>query len=176
MSAQTQIQMDSFQHFTQLLKTHHRDMILYARTLTKERHHANDIAQEAFVLAWEHMDVFDVTRDFRAWMRGIIRNKWREWLRKSNKETSIDDETLEYFEATLKNWESLGLTGGPAIFQKLETCIEKLPTAMSEAISAFYSDGYSTEEAAEQVGCQPSTLRKRLERARQSLKSCIESE
>ncbi len=168
--------MDKLQHFTTLLQEHHRDMLLYARSLTKDPHHANDIAQDAFVSAWKNIDVFDITRDFPAWMRGIIRNKWREWLRKSNRETPLDEETLEYLENTLKNWEVIGLTGGPAIFQTLESCLQKLPEAMAEAVSNYYGEGYSTEEAAERIGCQPSALRKRLERARSALKSCIENQ
>lgn len=176
MHAQSQLHMDKLQQFTTLLQDHHRDMLIYARSLTKESHHAKDIAQDAFVSAWQNMDVFDVTRDFSAWMRGIIRNKWREWLRKSNKESPIDDETLEYLESTLKDWENLGLAGGPAIFQALENCLKKLPAPMNKAVSIYYKEGHSSDEAAALIGCQPSAFRKRLERARTSLKSCIENQ
>ncbi len=60
--------------------------LLYARTLAGEEHTARDLAQEAFLLAWQSWSKFDITRDFASWLRGIIRNKWREHCRKHSLE------------------------------------------------------------------------------------------
>ena len=174
MSAETQPDMTDIEHFSELLREHHRSLLVYARTLTHEEHHAKDIAQDAFVSAWQHIHVFDVTRDFPAWMRGIIRNKWREWLRKSKRTTTIDDAALEHFEAEMKLWEAMKLGGGPSVFLTLETCLGELPDALSSAVTAYYKDGYKSDEAAEVLNINSSTLRKRLERARSSLKTCIQ--
>lgn len=173
MSAQTHIKPNTVEHFSQLLRDHHRELLVYTRTLTGEEHHAKDITQDAFVTAWEHISVFDVTRDFAAWMRGIIRNKWREWLRKMKKTTSIDDEALEIFEAEIRVWEASSLHGGSTLFHQLEACIEKLPEALAQAIQTYYGDGYKSDEAAMQLSINSATLRKRLERARTNLKQCI---
>ena len=43
----------------------------------------------------EYTPVFDVTRDFGAWLRGIVRNKWRDHLRRHRREVDVDDATLE---------------------------------------------------------------------------------
>ena len=174
MKVDQQDEQSALQYFSELLKLHHRELLVYARTLTQEEHHAKDITQDAFVSAWEHIGVFDVTRDFGAWMRGIIRNKWREWLRKTKRVTSIDDAALESFEFDLQGWEAMKLNGGPSVFHKLEDCMKELPDTLTGAVKAFYGQGYTTDEAAEKLNINGATLRKRLERARQGLRQCIQ--
>jgi len=161
-------------YFVEQLRIHHREILVYARSLAKEQEAAKDIAQDAFVTAWEHLDVFDVTRDFGAWMRGIVRNKWREWLRLSKRSINVDDSTLEYFEAEMKSWEANRQRGGSSLFIALEACLSDLPETLSVAVKAFYRDDLDTKDAAEQVGVQHATFRKRLERARVALRNCIE--
>ncbi|MBG7606430.1 MAG: sigma-70 family RNA polymerase sigma factor [Verrucomicrobia bacterium] len=157
--------------FSILVKEHHRGLLAYARALTKEDHTSRDIVQDAFVVAWRNLETFDITRDFGSWMRGIVRNKWRESLRKNARETALDDETLEYLEADAKQWDGLRDQGG--VFTRLELCLKKLPENLADAVKAFYYDGYNGAEAATVLNVQSATLRKRLERARGGLRDCL---
>ena len=159
--------------FAMLAKEHHRSLLAYASALTKESHTSRDIVQDAFVVAWRNLDTFDVTRDFGSWMRGIVRNKWRESLRKNARQIALDEETLESLEADAREWDGLQDQGG--VLSKLEGCLKKLPDTLSEAVKAFYYDGHSGAEAASALDLQSSTLRKRLERARSGLRECLQS-
>jgi|TARA_B110000908_G_scaffold147941_1_gene180056 RNA polymerase sigma factor (sigma-70 family) len=159
--------------FAILVKEHHRGLLAYARALTKEDHTSRDIVQDAFVVAWRNLETFDVTRDFGSWMRGIIRNKWRESIRKNSRQVALDDETLECLEADAKHWDGLRDQGG--VFTRLELCLKKLPESLADAVKAFYYDGYSGEEAASALNVQSATLRKRLERARGGLRDCLQA-
>jgi len=109
---------------------------------------SRDIVQDAFVAAWKNLGTFDVTRDFGSWMRGIVRNKWRESLRKNSRQIALDEETLECLEADAREWDGFRDQGG--VFVKLEGCLKKLPETNA-------------------------TLRKRLERARTGLRECLQS-
>jgi len=159
--------------FSILVKEHHRSLLAYATALTKESHTSRDLVQDAFVVAWNNLDTFDVTRDFGSWMRGIVRNKWRESLRKSSRQIALDEETLESLEADAREWDVLPDQGG--VFSKLEGCLKKLPDTLSEAVKAFYYEGHSGDEAAAALDLQSATLRKRLERARSGLRECLQS-
>ncbi|WP_435893794.1 RNA polymerase sigma factor [Oceaniferula spumae] len=158
--------------FAILAKEHHRSLLAYATALTKESHTSRDIVQDAFVVAWRNLETFDVTRDFGSWMRGIVRNKWRESLRKNSRQISLDEETLECLEADAKQWDGLRDQGG--VFSKLEGCLKKLPDTLAEAVKAFYYDEKSGEEAARSLAVENATLRKRLERARSGLRECLQ--
>jgi len=74
--------------FSHLVKEHHQMALLYARTVSGHEHTARDLAQEAFLSGWQNWARFDVTRDFGSWIRGIIRNKWREHCRKNSRLSS----------------------------------------------------------------------------------------
>jgi len=174
MNAQMHLETTEKEDFSQLLTLHHRELLVYARTLTQNEAAAKDIAQDAFVTAWEKMSVFDVTKDFTSWMRGIIRNKWREWIRKNNRSVNHSEDELECYEAQLRQLESTRTDGGPSIYIRLESCLGKLPEGQLIAIQYQYRDGMKSEEAAEKLSINSSTLRKRVERARQALKQCMQ--
>ncbi|MFK7910917.1 MAG: RNA polymerase sigma factor [Akkermansiaceae bacterium] len=159
--------------FSVLAKEHHRSLLAYAQALTKETHNSRDIVQDAFVVAWRNLETFDVTRDFGSWMRGIVRNKWRETLRKNSRQLAVEDDVLECLEADARQWDGLRDEGG--VFNRLETCLKKLPDSLAEAVKAFYYDELSGEEAASVLRVQSATLRKRLERARGGLRDCLQA-
>ncbi len=159
--------------FSKLVRESHAELLVYARSLTREDTNSRDIVQDSFVVAWSNMNKFEVTRDFGSWMRGIIRNKWREYLRKNNRQVAMDDDVLESIEMEMRQWQSIRDDGGPTVFIKLEQCMSRLPETLMQAVKCFYYDGHSTDEAAEKLSIGGATLRKRLQRARVSLKDCI---
>ena len=159
--------------FSVLAREHHRSLIAYAQALTKETHTSRDIVQDAFVVAWRNLETFDVTRDYGSWMRGIVRNKWRETLRKNARQVTVDDDVLECLEADARQWDGLRDQGG--VFNRLEKCLKKLPENLAEAVKAFYYDELSGEEATSVLSVESATLRKRLERARDGLRECLQA-
>ncbi len=159
--------------FSELAREFHGEFLVYARSLTRDGTTSRDIVQDSFVAAWKNKDKFDITRDFGSWMRGIIRNKWREHLRKNSRSVALDDDLLESVEAEMRDWQSIRMDGGPSVFMRLEQCLSKLPETLSEAVKSFYYDGQSTDDAADELSIGGATLRKRLQRARASLKECM---
>ena len=176
MQAVAEIKLSKREAFSELAREHHRELLVYARALTREDHQSRDIVQESFVVAWQNMGKFDVTKDFGSWMRGIVRNKWKEQMRRNKRQIALDDGALEVMEAEMRTWQELRQDGGPSVFMKLEQCLEKLPEGLMLSVQSFYYEGCSTDEAAEKMEVSGATLRKRLERARQALKECLGGE
>jgi RNA polymerase sigma factor (sigma-70 family) len=159
--------------FADLVRAHHRELLVYATALTREPATARDIVQDAFVVAYEKRGVFDVTRDFGSWMRGIVRNKWREWLRR-NRRYDLGEPELARIDAAVAAWQSGRLHGESPLFAALEDCLAKLPEQLREAVAAYYYEGRSGDETAQHLGIAPAAVRKRLQRARILLKQCLE--
>lgn len=155
--------------FSQLAETHHRMAILYARALTHSEATARDIAQDAFLAAWKNWNKFDITRDFPTWLRGIIRNKWREHCRKHSKESQWDEQSLSELEASMQDIPQTNF------FDHLKECIQSLPEKLATPIQSYYYQTQSTAQSAKQLKLTESALRKRLQRARQTLKECLVS-
>lgn len=161
------------EEFMELVQTHHRELLVYARAITGEGHLSKDIAQDSFVVAWNNFEKFDVSKNFPSWLRGIVRNKWKEHLRRSKRQVALDDDVLEIMEVQMLSWDQLRTDGGAGVFIKLEACVSKLPEALAEVVKLFYYDESSTEEAAAKTDSTGAAVRKRLERARTALKECL---
>lgn len=159
--------------FTELVKLHHRDLLVYARALSRDSTTAADLVQDAFVVAFDKVKTFDVTRDFATWMRGIIRNKWREWLRK-NQKYELTDDLLAQIDADIASWQNQRLNDSNSIFDSLDQGLKRLPDTLRDAVIAFYYEGRNGDEIAEHLDIEPAAVRKRLQRARSILKQFLD--
>ncbi|MCB1202836.1 MAG: sigma-70 family RNA polymerase sigma factor [Verrucomicrobiae bacterium] len=160
-------------NFATLVRDHHRELLVYANALCGNSATARDIVQDAFIVAYEKFAIFDVTRDFGSWMRGIVRNKWREWLRR-NRRYDLGDHELARMDADIAVWQSKRLKDETPLFEALEECLSRLPETLRQTIEAYYYEGRSGDEAALRLGVEPAAVRKRLQRARTLLKQCLE--
>lgn len=148
--------------------------MVYARALVYDESAAADLVQDAFVAAWKNLGRFDVTRDFGTWMRGIVRNKWRDHCRKSGRNPEVTDADLEIMEVEVSQWEEARQDGAGQVFDRLEICMKRLPETLAAAVKAFYYDGLDGEGVAQTLEVNAATVRKRLERARSTLRECLD--
>lgn len=160
--------------FAILAREHHRGLLVYARALSRDEQTSGDLVQDAFLAAWKNLASFDVTRDFGAWMRGIVRNKWREYCRKAGREIGVDEQVLERWEAEFTLLDHAREEGRGEFFDWLEDCLQRLPASLLDVIRRFYYRRESGEESARALGIDPALVRKRLQRARESLRQCLE--
>jgi len=159
--------------FSDLIRDHHRSLLAYARVLAGQPERARELVQDAFVAAWQTIGKFDVTRDFGSWLRGIVRNKWREDCRKYRREVLLGDPELAQLEEAVRTWSACD--GEAGLLDRLAECRSKLPEALSTAIQAYYDEDRDGEGAAASISIPPATFRKRLERARAALRLCLET-
>ena len=157
------------QAFDILAREHHRGLLVFARALSRNDSTAADLVQDAFVTAWRNLANFDSTRDFGAWLRGIVRNKWREHCRLHAREVQLDEAALSQLEETLAPYAA----GDAELFARLAECRGKLPPPMAEALRVTYDEGRSSDEAATLLSMNAAAFRKRLERARDALRLCL---
>ena len=157
--------------FSEVVRENHAALCAYARVITGDGEKAREVVQDAFVAAWNNIGKFDVTRDISSWLRGIVRNKWREFCRKHAREVSLSEEKLELIEQKIVSLEA----DRPEVFDRLENCRERLPEKLAESVTTYYDDEIGTAEAARRLKIYPSTLRERRERARIALRDCLEA-
>ena len=157
--------------FSELVRDHHRGLIAYATALVRSEAAARDLVQDAFVAAWQSLERFQPGRDFGGWMRGIVRNKWREHCRRHRREVPLAEEALLSLEAPFA-----GTDGDGALFARLAECRSKLPEPMAAALRLTYEEGRSSDDAAALLSTTAAALRKRLERARDALRLCLSRE
>ena len=161
--------------FSCLMREHHRELLVFAGAVTRDRASAQDIVQDAFVSAWRRFGDFDESREFGAWMRGIVRNKIKDWFRNQQRlPLGISPESLEFveLEINIAAWQTTR-NEGAGVFEIVGDCVERLPFNFKAAVKRFYFEGLDSEQAAAALEISPTNLRKRLERARALLHECI---
>lgn len=139
-----------------------------ALAVTRDVCTSEDIAQEAFLNAWQHLERLQSPESFLPWLRQIARNLARDHLRKY-RNRPLDGANAELALA-------MAADPGPQPMQQLledeheataAELIAALPEDSRETLLLFYREGQSSQQVAALLGITDAAVRKRLSRARQ---------
>ena len=158
--------------FTELMREHHRELLIYARAIVHDHHAAQDIVQDALVTSYKKFDQFDPSRNFAKWLRGIIRYKSLDWFR-SQKRVPLPDTTLVEIELHLVPWQEPQKSGEASLSDAMIDCIARLPEGLKDAVIEYYLQENNSSETAAKLEISTSLVRKRLQRARANLHACL---
>lgn len=141
-----------------------------ALAITRDVPASEDIAQDAFLSAWNHLPKLRNQSSFLPWLRQITRNLAHDHLRRKYSEKRIDgdmDDILAVVaDPTPDHPDRLGRQQEEAVVADL---IDELPEDTREILLIYYREGQSSKQVASLLGMQDAAVRKRLSRARQSL-------
>ena len=163
--------------FGELVSRYERKIFRLAKNITSNDEDAEDVLQEAFLKAFEHLDKFKGDSKFYTWIVRIAVNESLMKLRKRRSDKSISlDETLDTGDDTVAReiavWE-----GNPEdrfsqqeIRDILESAIESLHPIYRTVFVLRAVDELSTEETADALGLSVPAVKSRLLRARLQLR------
>jgi len=161
----------------------------YALMRLKDPVNAEDAVQETFLAGIKGLDQFDGRVDVKYWLRGILRNKIVDYIRKSTREHPVDNDEgrdiVESFsfkmfgiaERSPRPWQF----APEREFEKgefwaaFEECLSKLSDTMRQAFVLKMVDGMDSESVCKALNIQPNNLWVLNHRARAQLKTCLES-
>ena len=146
--------------FGRLVQMHQQGLRAFLWRLSSNAADADDLAQEAFVLAWEHIGRFDPGRPFRPWLFGIAWRKYRErkrsWLRLLKRESAAAQEDS-------------GFTPDPGLRLDLIKAAETLPVEQRAAVLLCLGAEFTHAEAAEALALPLGTVKSHVARGREKL-------
>ena len=158
--------------FEILVRLHHRRLLAYALALTAREDVAEDLVQDAFLVAHRDLAKFDARRDFSAWVRGIVRLKYLEWAR-SGRTQPLDPAALDSLDDRHRAWDRAAEEGRRDAVDALRGCVGQLSAHLGDAIALFYTEKRPCAEIAARLGVAEEVVRKRLQRARETLSDCL---
>ena len=151
--------------------------------LTRNRTEAEDLVQDAALLAYRAFDSFQRGTNFKAWFFRILTNAFYSRHRKEKHEKanlSTEDVPALYLytrtaEAGLHGPES---DPASAIMDKLDTeqvseALESLPTEYRMVATLYFIEDFSYQQIAEVLECPVGTVRSRLHRGRRMLQKAL---
>lgn len=154
-----------------------------ARYLTRGTADAEDLVQEAALLAWRGFDGFREGTNFRAWFLRILTNTHYSRLRRQRRAAptaSLDDVPDLYLYRRTREAGWHDDDGDPARTflgkldtERVERAIEALPDEYRAVAALYFVDDLSYKEIAEAVARPVGTVRSRLHRGRKLLQSAL---
>ncbi|GAA3930468.1 RNA polymerase sigma factor [Luteimonas lutimaris] len=142
-----------------------------ALAITRDVPASEDIAQDAFLAAWQNLKRLQNPASFLPWLRQITRNLARDHLR-ANRHRPLDGEGAEIAI-------SLAADTSPTPAEQLvedereqaaAELIAALPDDSREVLLLYYREGQSSRQVSALLGLSDAAVRKRLSRARQGLR------
>lgn len=142
-----------------------------ALAITRDVQASQDIAQEAYLKAWQQLGRLQNTTSFLPWLRQITRNLARDYLR-ARRDRFVAGETAELAIAQAADPDGCPMqrivddeTGRIAA-----DLISELPDESREVLLLYYREGGNSKQVAALLGLSDAAVRKRLSRARRSLR------
>jgi len=142
-----------------------------ALAITRDVSASEDIAQEAFLRAWQQLAQLHNHASFLPWLRQITRNLARDWLR-TQRHRPLSGEAAELAI-------SMAADPGPSPSERMQRVEEELaaeelicalPEESRETLLLYYREGQSSQQVAHLLGLSDAAVRKRLSRARANVR------
>lgn len=134
----------------------------------------DDIAQEAFLVAWREFESYDQQRDYGKWLRGIARNLIRNEVRKQQRHKRLLHKGLTQLLLSSTEAQPRIDAVTNCRVSVLRDCIEKLAPKSRKLVAGRYCDGWKAPDLADHFGMTATAVRKALSRIRQQLRECID--
>jgi RNA polymerase sigma factor (sigma-70 family) len=131
------------------------------------RDEAAEVMNQGFFKVFTHIESYDISRPFKAWLGKIMMNVSIDFYRANLKMAYTDD--LDQAEH---------VTDGELVdrnlhYNDLLAMVQRLPQAYRTVFNLFAIDGYSHEEIGTMLNINAGTSKSNLHKARQKLKQMI---
>lgn len=165
-------------------------LMRYAIFRLRDPARAEDAVQETFLAALRNLDRYDGKVEIKYWLRGILRNKIVDIIRKSVRETPLEEpETYDRpDDLRMRIWGLPSDEPKPWKFEPHQAfeeeefwrifreAVDELKSPIREAFVLRELEGISSEEVCKALDITPNNLWVMIHRARAQLKSRIEEQ
>lgn len=155
------------QAFARLVEKYQRPLYAVLRRLVRSHEDTDDLLQESFLRAFQHLEEFDSSRPFYPWLYRIAVNLALSSMRRRKRQHPT--ESLDLFPSANDGPEK-NVTSNEFHFA-LERAIAKLPAEQRTILLLRTREEMSYQELSETLGIEIGTVMSRLARAREKLRS-----
>jgi RNA polymerase sigma-70 factor, ECF subfamily len=171
--------------FEELVSLHYRSVFRTAMAALQRREDAEDVTQDAFVLAWRKIAAFRGDSSFKTWMLTIVwrqaldrrRSRMRWWQRTSTGRFDNDDDSGRDEMERLVSLEAdpERVTEARRRVQRVRALIEDLTPKLRDTLLLAASGEHGYDEIATMLGVPLGTVKWRVAEARRIIQGKLES-
>jgi RNA polymerase sigma factor (sigma-70 family) len=154
--------------FSELMNRFKAAVLRWADSVLDDAHLAQDATQEAFIAAYDHIDQLREPAAFPGWLKQIVLSRCNRMTRRKQLTTTALEDEMTYADPTHDDDEH-------ELRAKVIEAVNDLPEHERTVTELFYVSGYSQREIAERLQLPVTTVKKRLQYAREHLRTAVHS-
>jgi len=153
----------------ELVDTYYEHIYLFMRRLGHDCQVSEDLTQESFLQAWQHVGQLREGKALNGWLYRIAGNVSKHYWRrhKTRKTISIEDAHVA------GSSEAGDRAGDIEQLGQLKNAVARLPQKLRQVVVLHYMQNLTIAEAAEVVGVREGTFKSRLNRALRILRKQV---
>jgi RNA polymerase sigma-70 factor, ECF subfamily len=151
-------------------------------SMVRDREDAEDVLQETFLSAYQHLHSFRAKCKFSTWLMKIGINRSLMWLRKRKSRSRTTCHVVTFGGQTVKEREFRDSKPDPEqryisdqSHEQLNLAIQRLPCHLRSTIELRYEKERSVKDIAETLGITQAATKSRILRARNRLRHTLEA-
>jgi len=158
--------------FEELVKGYEARIRSFLNIRMRDRHEAEDLAQETFIIAYRKLDSYDLEASFGGWLRAIAANLFRNYYRKHRPQILGEEESLAQM-IDHRIQEDFEQNKDEELIDQMKECVSSLKDDAAKLIQWRYQDEKSISEICSIVSKKHSAITMKLTRLREQIKNCI---
>ena len=160
--------------FAQLVAKYQRQLYVALRKLARNHDDTDDLLQEAFVRAYQHLKEFDRSRPFYPWLHRIGVNLAITFIHRRSRQSNFSGLSAEEIFPTAPESDNPDAKAERGeMMAALEGAIERLPAEQKVVLLLRTREDMSYQELSEHLGIEIGTVMSRLARAREKLRAWL---
>lgn len=161
--------------FAQIVERYQRMLCSIAYASMGELSESEDLAQEAFVTAWQKLGELREPEKLRSWLAGILRFKLSHRLRRASREPTHRADTLDFEEnlPTTGAQEAVDHAMKEEEAALLWSALKQVPPVYREPLVLYYREHCSIEHVAGALELSEDAVKQRLSRGRKMLQERV---
>jgi RNA polymerase sigma-70 factor (ECF subfamily) len=156
--------------FELLMRRYNQRLYRITRAIVRNEAEAEDVTQEAFVRAFEHLDQFAGRARFSTWLTRIAVHEASARVRRGGRQIDLEESMPTLASAAAGPEER---ASDRELGRAIEEALDTLPEAYGSVFMLRDVEGLSTAETAACLDINPETVKTRLHRARALLRNHI---
>lgn len=165
--------------FEELISEHEKRAYNIALKMLKNPEDAMDISQEAFIKVYKSINNFNLKSSFATWLYRIVVNTCLDFLKKNQTKVYHIDNPIKTEDGEITR-EIADIQTAPEVILERKMTRQLVHNAMDELDNIHRTvvilrdiQGFSYKEISEMLDCSLGTVKSRIKRGRDNLKSVI---
>lgn len=155
--------------YAELVRRYQDKLMRYATGLIQNEDKAADVVQEAFIKAFVNLRGFDADKKFSSWIYRIVHNEAINYLKKYNKEISLDNH--QWIEQVVKSGGDIEEDfDRKEAKEMLHQALKELPLKYRSPLILFYLEEKSYEEISDVLRIPVGTVGTRINRGKKLMR------